>query len=38
MVEHGFRLASSPPGPPTYVPAGDWNGKFQDEWLFNYVR
>lgn len=38
MVEAGFRHVESPAGPPSYVPPGDWNGKFQNEWVFNYVK
>lgn len=38
MVESGFRLRAKFDSDEHYVPPGDWNGKFQDEWVFEYIR
>jgi hypothetical protein len=38
MVESGFRLRAQFDSDERYVPPGDWNGKFQDEWVFEYIR
>ena len=38
MVQSGFRLRAQFDSDEHYVPPGDWNGKFQDEWVFEYIR
>jgi hypothetical protein len=38
MVQSGFRLRAQFDSDENYVPPGDWNGKFQDLWVFEYIR
>ena len=40
MVEHGFRVhaENKPEGSTLYTPGAEWNGKYANEWVFNFRR